>query len=205
MQIEVMQHTPIEDPGLITQWAEAHDIRLNVHRIDIGDNIKVLNPAAMDALIVLGGPQSVNDDDDWLAAERIIIRSLAKLGRPVLGICLGAQQIVRAFGAPVFAADNPEHGYMPVTDVKTGTDFTAFQWHDEEMADLPGAERLYTNADGANQGFVYHDNIVGLQFHLEMTGAMIDELRVDAGEAPVADVAMETTRLTTILDQLFSE
>jgi GMP synthase-like glutamine amidotransferase len=203
MQIEVMQHTPIEDPGAITSWAQEHEIELNVHRIDIGDDIKTLNPAAMDALIVLGGPQSVNDDADWLAAERIIIRSLAKLGRPVLGICLGAQQIVRAFGAPVFTADEPEYGYQQVRDSQSGAAFTAFQWHSEEMADLPGATRLYTSQAVANQGFVYHDNIVGLQFHLEMTSATIDELYAGAGKMPVADQPVATERLTAILNQLF--
>lgn len=204
MQIEVMQHTPIEEPGAIAVWAQEHDVELNVHRIDIGDDIKTLNPAAMDALIVLGGPQSVNDDDDWLAAERIIIRSLAKLGRPVLGICLGAQQIVRAFGAPVFTADEPEYGYQQVRDLVSGADFTAFQWHGEEMAELPGAKQLYTNAVGTNEGFVYHDNIVGLQFHLEMTSAMIDELYASENKMPVADQPVAVDRLNAILDQLFT-
>ncbi|MEE1524291.1 MAG: type 1 glutamine amidotransferase, partial [Lacticaseibacillus paracasei] len=93
MKLTVMQHTDTEDLGTIKDWAADKQVDIVTYRPDQGDPIAQLNPAEMDGLILLGGPMSVNDDFDWLAAERILIRSLNKLGRPVLGICLGAQQI----------------------------------------------------------------------------------------------------------------
>ena len=102
MKLTVMQHTDTEDLGTIKDWAADKQVDMVTYRPDQGDPIAQLNPAEMDGLILLGGPMSVNDDFDWLAAERILIRSLNKLGRPVLGICLGAQQITKAFGANVY-------------------------------------------------------------------------------------------------------
>ncbi|MBE7901394.1 type 1 glutamine amidotransferase, partial [Paenibacillus polymyxa] len=101
MKLTVMQHANAEDLGVIKEWAADQGIETVTYRPDQGDPIAQLNPADIDGLIVLGGPMSVNDDLDWLAAERILIRSLNKLNRPVLGICLGAQQITKAFGANV--------------------------------------------------------------------------------------------------------
>ncbi|WDF83115.1 type 1 glutamine amidotransferase [Lacticaseibacillus pabuli] len=209
MKIDVMQHSPIEGLAMIQTWGEENDVEFVIHRLDEGEDIRALNPAEMNGLIVLGGPMSVNDDFDWLAAERIYIRSLAKLGRPVLGICLGAQQIVRAFGAPVFESAEGEYGFAPVTDLRDDSTFTAFHWHGEEMAELPGATQLYTNATTSNQGFVYHDNIVGLQFHLEadeeeVTALQADEGRVVKPGAPEIQAEMYE-RLASTLDDLFTD
>lgn len=207
MIIDVMQHSAIEGPGRIATWAQDNDVELRVHRLDEGEDIRALNPSAMDGLIVLGGPMSVNDEDDWLAAERIYIRSLAKLGRPVLGICLGAQQIVRAFGAPVFTGATGEYGFGPVRDLRDDATFTAFHWHDDQMADLPGATRLYTSAKTENQGFVYHNNILGLQFHLEADEDIVLALQADSGrQIPAATPGVPAemyARLTAHLDALF--
>ena len=110
MKLTVMQHANAEDLGVIKEWAADQGIETVTYRPDQGDPIAQLNPADIDGLIVLGGPMSVNDDLDWLAAERILIRSLNKLNRPVLGICLGAQQITKAFGANVYRMPKPEEG-----------------------------------------------------------------------------------------------
>ena len=85
MKLTVMQHADAEDLGVIKEWAADQGIETVTYRPDQGDPIAQLNPADIDGLIVLGGPMSVNDDLDWLAAERILIRSLNKLNRPVLG------------------------------------------------------------------------------------------------------------------------
>ena len=208
MKIDVMQHSPIEGLGMIQTWGEENDVDFVIHRLDQEEDIRALNPAEMDGLIVLGGPMSVNDDFDWLAAERIYIRSLAKLGRPVFGICLGAQQIVRAFGASVFAGAEGEYGFVPVTDLRDDSTFTAFEWHGEEMAELPGATQIYTSATTNNQGFIYHDNIVGVQFHPEADDEEITALPADEGRVikpgkPEDKEAMYE-RLADMLDDLFT-
>lgn len=166
MIIDVMQHNADKDLGAIAAWADAADIRLRVHELHEGDDIRALNPADMDGVLLLDGDTSVNADETWLAAERIIIRSLDKLGRPVFGIGMGARQIVRAFGAPIFPV-TPVAGMITVTELSSGAEFAAAADYAEEMAELPGATQLYTSAVTANMGFKYHAHILGVQFNLE--------------------------------------
>lgn len=83
MKLTEMQHANAEDLGVIKEWAAEEGIETETYRPDQGDPIAQLNPADIDGLIVLGGPMSVNDDLDWLAAERILSCSLNKLNRPV--------------------------------------------------------------------------------------------------------------------------
>ncbi|WP_127848471.1 type 1 glutamine amidotransferase [Lacticaseibacillus hulanensis] len=181
MIIDVMQHNAEFGLSSISQWAEERDIELRVHRLDQDEDIRALNPADMDGLVLLGGFASVNDEETWLAAERIFIRSLDKLGRPVFGIGLGAEQIVRAFGSPVFAG-KAEIGFGKVKSIEDDTEFTALHCHDEYMSELPGATTLFTNAQTQNQGFRYHAHIMGVQFHLEVQP---DEVQAVAAERGV--------------------
>ena len=66
-------------------------------------------PAVADiaGLVVMGGPMSVHDDLDWLADERALLREAVEAGRPVLGVCLGAQRLAAALGAPVTEGPAP--------------------------------------------------------------------------------------------------
>ena len=202
LTLDVFQHADSEGPGSITAWAEANDVTLRLHRPDLGARIQLLNPADLDGVIVLGGPQSVNDDDAWLAAERIIIRSLIKLGRPVVGICLGAQQIVRALGAAVTPLATGEYGRTLVAD-EAGNSIPVFQWHGEGMASLPGSTPLFHNAVQANQGFTYHKRTLGLQFHLEW--AQADQAALTATRPGTAALsAAETEAAAALLNQLLT-
>ncbi|MDE3283164.1 GMP synthase [Lacticaseibacillus casei] len=205
MKLTVMQHADAEGLGVIQNWVDKHSIETVTYRPDQGDPIAQLNPADIDGLIVLGGPMSVNDDLAWLAAERILIRSLNKLNRPVLGICLGAQQITKAFGANVYPMEKPEEGIGTVR-TSDGTLLNVFHWHGEAMSRLPGSQVLYEN-DQALQGFKYHDRIVGLQFHLEVTPTMITAMGTAAGkpQGPVNEAILAPGHkvLNGILEQLF--
>lgn len=202
MIIDVMQHDAQVGLGSIADWAAANDVELRVHRLDEGEDIRALNPADMDGLLVLGGFKSVNDDETWLAAERIIIRSLDKLGRPVFGICLGAQQIVRAFGAPVFKKDR-DFGFGQVADIAAGTQFTAMNWHSDYMSELPGATQLYTSTKTPNQGFKYHAHIMGLQFHLEVTPVMVQDW-AELAQASVDDSNVDYVAMHSRLAELLT-
>ncbi|MCP6135130.1 gamma-glutamyl-gamma-aminobutyrate hydrolase family protein, partial [Klebsiella pneumoniae] len=54
-----------------------------------------------DLLVILGGPIGAYEDDAYpflMDELRLVERRLAS-GRPLLGICLGAQLIARAMGA----------------------------------------------------------------------------------------------------------
>ena len=79
-------------------------------RLDAGDAAPDLGELA--GLVVMGGPMGVGDEADhpWLAAERALVRDAVGRGLPVLGVCLGAQQLAAALGAEVKPGPAPEIG-----------------------------------------------------------------------------------------------
>lgn len=127
-------------------------------------------------LVIMGGPQSANDDLLYLSEEKKLIRTFVENEIPVLGICLGSQLIAKTFGAKVYAAPKKEIGFYhdlfkdnSSSKLFSGFEnpFTVFHWHGETF-DLPtGAIRLARSDDYANQAIQYK-TAVGVQFHLEV-------------------------------------
>jgi GMP synthase-like glutamine amidotransferase len=127
----------------------------------------------------MGGPMSVNDEaaHAWLAAEKKFIREVIESGRPVLGVCLGAQLIASAMGAKVTANAEKEIGWFPVEATATQDASTfrfpprtdVFHWHGETFELPPGAVLLADSAGCRHQAFQLGGTVIGLQFHLETT------------------------------------
>jgi GMP synthase (glutamine-hydrolysing) len=131
-------------------------------------------------LIVFGGEMNVDETErhPYLLTQRELMRRAVDAGMPVLGICLGAQMMARAFDARVYRAPVRELGFKPVrvTDVGQGdvllrafqTGDRVFQWH-EDTFDLPaGAELLVAGDDVPIQAFRIGTRAWGVQFHLEV-------------------------------------
>ncbi|HTS31136.1 MAG TPA: gamma-glutamyl-gamma-aminobutyrate hydrolase family protein [Bryobacteraceae bacterium] len=134
-------------------------------------------------LIFLGGPMSVNDPLPYLRLESEILTQAIGRGQPVLGICLGSQLIAQALGSRVYRNPVKEIGWFDLRLTDAGRNDrlfgamnpteTVFHWHGETF-DLPaGAVRLAHSDACANQAFRVGTKVYGLQFHLEVTPAMI--------------------------------
>ena len=99
---------------------------------------------------------------------------------PLLGICLGAQMMARVLGARVGPHPDGlvEIGYHPVHPTAAGEAYfdgptMFYQWH-RDTFDIPaGAVHLAHNAPFAAQAFRYDGHAYGIEFHPEMTLAMI--------------------------------
>ncbi len=131
--------------------------------------------------VILGAPESANGRAGYLQSEQRLIRKSVSDGIPVLGICLGSQLIAKAFGADVYRGPRKEIGFysdleaIPGSRLFSGFEnpFTVFHWHGDTF-DLPeGAVRLARSGQYQNQAFRI-GSAVGLQFHLEADGRMVN-------------------------------
>jgi GMP synthase-like glutamine amidotransferase len=138
-------------------------------------------PGDYAGLIMMGGPMSANDTADhaFLQESMALIRGFGVAKRPVLGICLGAQVIARAYGGEVFRLGGLEAGYVgmhttpeakddPVFANLAG-DFTAFHTHYEGIRNIPAATVLATGGMSAVQAYRIGAATYGVQFHPEAT------------------------------------
>lgn len=178
MRVHWFQHVPFEGLGSILPWLLQHDHTVHPHCLF--NNAPLPNISAVDALIVMGGPMSVNDTAElpWLAAEKQFIGKMLAAGKPVLGICLGAQLIASALEAKVMANAEKEIGWWPLKSYPGGQGcfqfparFEAFHWHGETFELPAGATLLASSAACQDQAFQIGKQVIGLQFHLETTPA----------------------------------
>ncbi len=177
MRAHYLQHVPFEGLGSIEPWLRVAGYEITNTRFFESTRLPDLDD--VDFLVVMGGPMSVNDEGElpWLVHEKQFICSAVQAGKPILGVCLGAQLIASAMGARVYPNHLKEIGWFPMQAVRRDdcTYFRfpdaieVFHWHGETF-DLPsGAVRLAQSDGCENQAFQLGKSVIGLQFHLETT------------------------------------
>ena len=152
------------------------------------------------AVIILGAPESANDDLTYLKDEMKLIRNSVENDIPLLGICLGSQLIAKAFGAKVYQGTKKEIGiYHDIefdNQSKSGlflgikSPATVFHWHGDTF-DLPqNAIRLAHSKNYQNQALQI-GSAVGVQFHLEVDEETIrlwlEKSKNDPSQMPYID------------------
>ena len=183
MDVLVLQHIACEPPGIYEDVLRERGARITRVELDEGQPIP---DRSFDAIVVMGGPMSVNDEDEhpWLRDEKRLIAAAVNGAVPVWGACLGVQLLASSLGAKVYAGSEPEVGLLPVSLTADGradpvlgslpSEVITLQWHGDTF-DLPvGATLLASSPAYPNQAFRVR-NAYGVQFHLEVTPPMADE------------------------------
>ena len=176
--------------------------------VDAGvDDLLAIEAAAPDLLIVLGGPIGVYDTDRYpfLADEIRLIEQRLVSGRPMLGICLGAQLIARAAGCRVYPGPEKEigfragrtdggwHGVAPWRRSRA-SQFNVLHWHGDTF-DLPaGATRLASTEITQNQAFSLGADVLALQFHIETEPAKFERWLI-ANAVEIAAAGLDVREL----------
>ncbi len=180
----VIQHVAYEGPGSIATAVRDAGAQLRTVRVDRGEAVPQPEEVSdMAGLVVMGGPMGVHDELGWLEDERVLMRAAVEAGLPVLGVCLGAQQLAAALGAPVVSGPAPELGVGEVHLRAAALDDPVFSpvptplpcvhWHGDTFGLPDGAVLLAGNDAYENQAFRVGERAYGLQFHVEVTAALV--------------------------------
>lgn len=184
-RVLVLRQVAHEGPGIMKRPLERDCV---VEYIDVFRGGSVPSRIdGYDALIVLGGPQGVYEDDKYpfIKAQVRLMEDALKKRVPTLGICLGAQILAKAAGARVYKSGKKELGWYDVTLTEDADEdwlflgfpekFSAFHWHGDTF-DVPAGSLLLASSDMfPNQVIKPAPAAYGIQFHLEVTEQMIRE------------------------------
>ena len=178
--VNVIRHLAFEDLGSFASVLQVQGYKINYIEAAV-DDLQQLDAVADDLLIILGGPVSVNDAEDFpfLALEINLLKQRIAADKPTLGICLGAQLIACALGSKVYSGNEKEIGWYGLSLTTPGghsalrylaaEHCSMLHWHGETF-DLPENALLLAGSEKyRNQAFSYGKNILALQFHPEIT------------------------------------
>jgi len=187
-KILIILHQETSTPGRLGQRLIDRGFDLDICRPPLGDHL----PESLDdhaGAVMFGGPMSANDPDEFVKRETDWLAVPLKENRPFFGICLGAQKLVRHLGGEVTAhpEGEVEVGYYPLHATPEGQalmDWPSmiYQWHREGFELPHGAVRLATGDTYANQAFRFGERTYAVQFHSELTLAMMCKWSVKGAE-----------------------
>lgn len=209
MNVLILKNVSGEGPGTIEDHLYKERIPYSVIDLKAGESTPELN--TFTHLVILGGPMAVYEMHrfPYLVSEVDLIHAAIDADKHILGVCLGAQMLAHGLGARVYRGSRTEIGWQEVTLSSEGMDDPlmslltlpgrkvahVFQWHGDTF-DLPERSvRLASSDLYVNQAFRYGDRVYGLQFHIEVTPAIVHDWLVDEQGIDYATIQADSERL----------
>tara|TARA_B100001996_G_scaffold380251_1_gene367387 strand:- start:2005 stop:2727 length:723 start_codon:yes stop_codon:yes gene_type:complete len=190
MEVVVLQHIEVEDPGYIKDLMLNDGVNLTTIELDQGEKIPN-NLNKFDAMFCMGGPMDtwMEEKYPWLIEEKKKIKEFVlELKKPYLGFCLGCQLLGEIIGGKVVKTKNPEIGMLDINflDNKNNdnlfsnfpTKIKSLQWHSYEVQDLENIKDVTLIASSEEtkyQIFKYQNHAYGIQFHIEIKDTTVNE------------------------------
>lgn len=180
-----LRHVHFEDLGIFEPVLQAHGYAIRYVDATI-ETLNELDVASPDLMVVLGGPIGAFDDElhPFVRDELALVAQRLQSGKPLLGICLGAQFMARALGGDVRSMGVKEIGFSPLMLTVAGSqsplallphDVSVLHWHGDRFTVPDSAMHLASSSVCDNQAFSVGPNVLGLQFHLEADVARIEQ------------------------------
>ena len=190
MEVIVLQHIKIEDPGYIKDLMLQDKVKLTTIELDEGQKIPS-DLTKYDAMLCMGGPMDtwMEQKYPWLIEEKKKIKEfVVNLKKPYLGFCLGCQLLGEVIGGKVVKSNNPEIGMLNINFSKNKNNdllfskfpekITSLQWHSYEVQGLDENEDINLIASSPEtkyQIFKYKNHAYGIQFHIEVKKTTVGE------------------------------
>ncbi|WP_440412126.1 glutamine amidotransferase [Neorhizobium petrolearium] len=179
LPVLIVLHQERSSSGRVGQMLIDKGFPLDIRRPVLGDPLPE-TMAGHSGAVIFGGPMSANDPDPFVKTEINWIGVPLKENKPYLGICLGAQMMIRHLGGSVGPDKDglTEIGWYPLRPTEHGRLLThwpqmVYHFHREGF-DVPHGVQLLAEGDAyPNQAIRYGENAWGLQFHAELTRAMM--------------------------------
>lgn len=186
MKLLIIEHADHENPGIILDWIKENNFSSQTVKPFKGEQLP--SNQDFDFIVIMGGPQSPMRTDlyPYITGEIEFTKKAIDNKKYVLGICLGSQIICEALGNNTTNSESKEIGFYPVEFRNEALDnkllkgfpkeLNILHWHND-MPQLNEEMTLIGSSKGcSNQGFIYKDKVVGLQFHLEIRRKDVDAM-----------------------------
>tara|TARA_Y200000002_G_scaffold159891_1_gene132096 strand:+ start:543 stop:1283 length:741 start_codon:yes stop_codon:yes gene_type:complete len=180
------QHTPVEilNQSPVGMLGDFLLDQANISQIPIID-LDINNAICADLIIITGAMESVNDEGiQWIKKERELIDRAIEENIAMLGICFGAQHIALALGGQVARLPAPAVELTEIKLTTEGLNSPFFEYFPEKFKAVSLHQDCFTVSDMCDilayssngiSAFQYR-NVLGLQFHPELTGDMLQAL-----------------------------
>lgn len=191
-KIHCFQHVPFEDLGCIGIWINQNNHKLTYTKFY--EEYSIPEPEDYDWLIIMGGPMGIYDYEQyqWLSEEKRAIKKAIDANKTVIGICLGSQLIANVLGEKVYRNPEKEIGWFEINLTEqaktanllvgqTAEKRMVFHWHGDTYNIPANSIHLAYSSCCKSQAFLFNENVLGLQFHLEVTEESIKNMIKNAG------------------------